>query len=196
METLLIIIIVAAVICVIGFLYWFFKKKLKISIKSTKTQKPKKQKKQKQKQPEKKSLYEIKKFNLVLTEKFMYRKELLFWKYINSILPHTFIAVPKVAMAAFVTTDGDKNLYNEVINKTLDIVIFDEQTMRPLLVVDVYDKSYDDDRMDEQEPKLFEIIKKLGLQVVHVFMKVDFDKEEAKRQIYQKLNIQIDNKDE
>lgn len=193
METLLIIIIVAAVFCVIGFLYWFFKEKLGISLKSTK---PKKQKKQKQKQPEKKSLYEIKQFNLVLTDKFMYRKELLFWKYLNSILPRTFIVVPKVAIPALVNPDGDKNLYNDVVDKTLDMVIFDEQNMRPLLAIDIYDNSYNDDRMDEQDPKLYAIVTKLGLQVVHVLMKVDFDKEEIKRQIYQKLNIQIGNKEE
>ena len=191
MDILLIIIIVAAACCVISFFYWFFKKKLKISKKSTKPPKPKKQKKQKQKQLEKKSLYEIKKFNLVLTEKFMYRKELLFWKYLNSILPHTFVAVPKVAMASLVSTDGDKNLYNEIASKTLDIVVFDEQTMRPILVVDVYDNSYNDDCLEEQDPKLYEIVTKLGLKVVKVLMQLNLNKEEIKRQIYQKLNIQI-----
>ena len=193
MEALIIVIIVAAVICVISFLYWLFKKKLGVAIKLPKI---KKEKKPKQKQPERKSLYEIKNFNLVLTDKFMYRKELLLWKYLNSILPRTFIVVPKVAIPALVNPDGDKNLYNDVIDKTIDLVVFDEQNMRPLLAIDIFDNTYGDERMDEQDPKLYAIITKLGLKIIHVHMKIDFNKEEIKRQVYKELNVQIDAKDE
>lgn len=193
MEALIIVIIAAAVICVIAFLYWLFKKKLGVAIKLPKH---KKEKKPKQKQPEKKSLYEIKKFNLELTDKFMYRKELLLWRYMISILPRTFIVIPKVSIPSIVNPNGDKNLYNDVIDKTLDLVVFDEQNMRPLLAIDIFDNTYGDERMDEQDPKLYAIISKLGLKMVHVHMKLDFNKEEIKRQVYKELNIQLNEKDE
>ena len=192
MEALIIVIVVAAVICVGAFFYWLFKKKLGVSIKLPK---PKKEKKKKQKQPEKKSLYEIKKFNLELTDKFMYRKELLLWRYMISILPRTFIVIPKVSIPSIVNPNGDKNLYNDVVDKTLDLVVFDEQNMRPLLAIDIFDNTYGDERMDDQDPKLYAIVTKLGLKILHVHMKLDLDKEEIRRQVYKELNIQMDNED-
>ena len=125
----------------------------------------------------------------------MYRKELLFWKYLNSILPRTYIALPKVALVSIINPDGDKNLYNEVFDRTLDIVIFDEQQMRPVLAIDIYDNTYNDDKIEISDPKLFAVISKLGLKLQTILLKLDFDREEVKKQIYKQLNIQLEKED-
>ncbi|MBQ3495046.1 MAG: DUF2726 domain-containing protein [Clostridia bacterium] len=178
-----IVIAVLLGLCFVVFCYWLWSKK---------TKKAKKEKTKKQKKVKEQPKPQIKKLNMSLVDKFMYRKELLFWKYLVSILPKSYVCLPKVSLISIVSPDGDKNLYNEVIDRTLDIVIFDENTMHPVLTIDVYDNSYEDERIDERDPKLALILEKLELKVVYILMKLDFDREAAKRQIFEALNIQTE----
>lgn len=189
----LILIIIVGILCLIGLFYWFFKKKLGLSLKLKLKTKPKQKKEKPQK--EKPQKYTLKNFNLTLNQKFMYRRDLLFWKFLNTILPRTFVVVPKVAICTLIDPNGDKNLYNDLSGKTVDFVVFDEQDMRPILVVDLYDKSFNDDRLDEDDPQLYAVVTKLGLSVVHILMKAEFDRDAVKKQIYEKLNITIDKND-
>lgn len=189
----LVLIIIVGIICTFGLFYWFFKKKLGLSLKLKLKTKPKKKKEKPPK--EKPKTQQLKNFNLTLTDKFMYRRDLLFWKFLNTILPRTFVVVPKVAICTLIDPNGDKNLYNDLSGKTVDFVVFDEQNMRPVLVVDLYDKSFNDDKLDEDDPQLYAVVTKLGLGIVHILMKAEFDREAVTKQIYQKLNITIDKND-
>lgn len=131
----------------------------------------------------------VKDVNLAIIDKFMFRRDVIFWKYLNMILPKTRIACPKVCFAAILTPTGDKNTYNYLLDKFADFVIFDEQTMRPVLVIDLYDKTYIDDRLIDIHPLVHEVLKQIKLPLLEVHMSNDFDREQVKNKIFEALGI-------
>ncbi len=179
---IIIIVGVCFALMILGWLFKFIKNKKKTSLPKVKKIKEKKVKHKKQETT-------VKNVHLVVQETFMVRKELLFWKYLNSILPRRFVAVPKVALNTLVVPDGDKTIFNLVADKSLDFVVFGEQSMHPVLVIDIYDKSFNDENLEEQDPFLVEILNKLNLKVLHILVANDFDREETKKIIFKALNI-------
>ena len=119
----------------------------------------------------------------------MARKELLFWKYLNTILPREYIVVPKVAVNDLIEVEGDKSTYDRIASKTIDYVIFIEKTMYPALILDIYDKTYNDLKLEEQDPYITEVLTKMNLKVVEILVSSDFDREQTKEYIYSKLGL-------
>ena len=187
MIYLLLFVIVCLVIMFVG---WIFKKykAYKEEYKANNLVRPKFKFARKKK--EKKTI-EVKNIQLTLIEPFMQRKELLFWKYLNTILPTGYIAVPKVGLNTLVLPDGNKTVFNQIADKCLDFVVFTEGNMQPKLIIDVYDKSYLDRSIVEQEPFLLDVLNKLGVQVIEILVAENFDREEAKKKIYQQLDVEI-----
>lgn len=179
------IIIIIAICILLLIVFWLYKK-LK--------NRPKTNKKPKEKKP-KLAQTTFKNVNLTVNENYMVRKQVLFWKFLNLILPKEYIVVPKVALSDLLTPDGDKKIFNLIIDKTLDYVIFNEKTMYPALVIDIYDKLSGQANLSEQDPFLVNILNNLNLKVLHILVSANFDRENAKKEIYQALNINIQNDD-
>lgn len=160
-----------------------------INIQRAKPHKPKKEKVKKSKIAPKETT--IKNVHLTVKSPYMIRKEILFWKYLNLILPKQYICVPKVSIVDLLRPDGDKSIFRLIADKTLDYVIFNENNMSVALVLDIYDKSYGDEMLDEQDPFLHEILSKLGINVISIFVSSDFDRDKCKEKIYSALNINV-----
>lgn len=177
---IIIIVSLCLILMIMYFFYNLIKNKKKSSVKvKNKQKKPKKRKQE----------TTVKNVHLTLQETFMIRKELLFWKYLNYILPKKFIAIPKISLNTLVVPDGDKTIFNLISDKFLDFVVFLEQTMHPVLVIDIYDKSFNDEKLDEQDPFLVEVLSKLNLKVIHILVSNNFDREKTKSEIFEALNI-------
>ena len=176
-----IIIAVCAVALFLGWLYKFIKKHSDPA--TAKPKKPKEKKQKKEDQP----LFNQSKYKI--NQSYMIRKELLFWKYLNTILPREYIAVPKVAVNDLLEVEGDKSTYDRIASKTIDFVIFIEKTMYPALVIDIYDKTYNDLKLQEQDPYITEVLTKMKLNFVEILVSSDFDREQTKEYIYSKLGL-------
>lgn len=181
---IIVLISVCLILLLIAFIYKYFKKMKENHIPKLKEKKVKKKKDK---------VVTVKNINLKLTQNFMIRKEVLFWKYLNSILPKGYLAIPRVALNSLVLPDGDKTIYNLVVDKTLDFVIFEEREMNPVLVIDIYDKTFNDEKLDEQDPLLIDILNKLGVKVLQIFVSSNFNKDDTKNLIFKNLNIATEN---
>ena len=126
--------------------------------------------------------------NLAVVEKFMCRKEVEFYYFLNSILPKDKIAFPKVGVDNLLFPTTNKVAYNNLMSKYVDFVVFDEQTMKPLLVIDVYDDSYNDEILDEQEPFVKKVLKEVKLPIISIKIKGKYDAEEVKNKILEIIN--------
>ena len=178
--------VIIVIICGVGLLCgWIYKKYKKYKKDHIPKPKIKKQKKQKQ-------TAEIKNIPLTVITPFMERKEVLFWKYLHMILPKGMVAVPKVGLNTLVIPDGDRNIFNLVSDKALDFVIFSEDDMSVLLVIDIYDNSLSDRSLKEQDPYLANILSKLKIKVLQVLVSYDFDKIQTKKDIFKALDIKED----
>lgn len=186
MEIVIVVFVLAGLIAVFLLGKFFYKKFSSSSTPKVKVAKEKKKKpvkeKSKKEQPRKNT-------HLVVVEKYMFRREVLFWKFLNSILPRTVIVCPKVAVTSIVMPDGDKKFYNELMDKTVDYVVFDEQTMSPMLIIDIYDSTYDDAPLEERDPKVYESLESVRLKILSLKIQTYFDKEEIKTKIFKALNI-------
>ena len=163
-----------------GWLYTFVKKHIKNGPPKEKKVKVKTFKKEKVQPSFMQSTYKI-------NNNFMLRKEVLFWKYLNTILPKEYIVVPKVEVGNLVEVEGDKTLLNRIATKTIDYVIFNEKTMYPVLILDIYDKTYNDLKLEEQDPYITEVINKLGLKYLEILVSSDFDRDKTRNLILEKL---------
>ncbi len=178
--------------CCVGALAIFYLVKF-ISNQLKKPKKPKKEKTKKRKSKIAPQETIVKNVHLTVKSPYMMRKEVLFWKYLNLILPKQYIVVPKVSLVDLFIPDGDKSIFRLIADKTLDYVIFNEQNMSVALVIDIYDKSYSDEQLEEQDPFLLEILSKLNIKVLSLMVASDFDRDLAKDKILSALGINTSN---
>lgn len=131
-----------------------------------------------------------------VVEKYMFRREVKVLIALNQILPRQFISLPKVAVANLIEPVGSKQLYNSIKEFFVDFVVFEEATMKPLLVVDVYDNSFDDELLKNHNPELIEIFKKLKIKVIDFAVKGDINMQELKEKLYLALGLGTESRPE
>ncbi len=121
--------------------------------------------------------------HLELQEKFMFRKQLKFYYLLHKILPKEFIAFPNVGVDNLCKPLGNRLEYNKILSKYVDFVIFEEATMKPLLVIDVYDMSYGDGAITEFEPDVIKALEAIKLPLVQFLIKDTYDEKVIKEKI-------------
>lgn len=181
MEVVLAIIIIIISLYVLYKIFVYLKKKG--FFKKENKVKQKKEKKQKNK--------DISKImgSVTLVDKYMYRREVKTLIALNRVLPTNFIALPKVGVANFLEPMGSRNLYNEVKDYFVDFVIFEEETMKPRLVIDVYDNSFEDELLKHRHPLLMEVLSDLKINVLEIAVRGEVDLEILKDLLIKNLGI-------
>ena len=132
---------------------------------------------------------------LQITEKYMFQIELKILSVLNQSLSAEYIALPKVCLGSLLAPKGSKVVYNILADKVVDFVIFEKSTMKPVLVVDIYDNTFNDEALSEQDPNLTKILTDLKLPIVAFLVKGNVNMEEFKNLINSKLP-QKEKKDE
>lgn len=175
----ILIYIILAIVGLLGIYYLFdFLKKKGI----VKTElKVKKEKKPAEKQ--------VKADTLRITEKYMYRRELKVLIALNQVLSRQYISLPKIALGKILEPDGNKTLYNKIKDHFVDFVVFEEATMKPLAIVDVYDNSFEDELIKDANPELYQVLKNLKLPVVELPVRGDVDMALLKEKMFAALKI-------
>lgn len=149
------------------------------------------EKKPKQKKAKQKTLYNP--GTVTLVDKYMYRREVKALIALNRVLPKQYIALPKVGVANLVRPEGTRNLFNTVKDYFVDFVIFEEATMKPLLVVDVYDNSFEDELLKHRHPDLIEVFDSLKLNYIEIAVRGEIDLLVLKQTLDQALGIKPEN---
>lgn len=189
-NTLIIIIIISVLMILIAF--YGIKK-----YKNSKKNKPKKEKKVKVKVKKDKKVKKNKKpeksFNDIgsyvdINTKYLFRKELKLLILINKILPKGFIVFPKVGVDLILTPVGNKSLYESIHGEYLDLVIFEEDTMKPRIAIDLYDGSIGDEQLDIHHPNVLKALDSAELPIISFKVKTEYTEEEIKEPIFKILN--------
>ena len=114
---------------------------------------------------------------LIVKEKFMFQIELKVLSLLNKACESNFIALPKVNLGSLLSPNGSKLAYNAVADKVVDFVIFEKSTMKAVLIVDVYDNSFNDEALSEQDPSVTKLLSDLKLPIHAVLIKRAFDEQ-------------------
>lgn len=194
-------------LCVVGGLALLFGLYILIKkVKAKQTDEKKKQKKEKkekraqkkeQKREEKLAKLEAMKKKGAYcdtVDKFLYRKEIKIFILINRILPKGYIVFPKIGLDTILEPIGDHALYDSVKGKYVDFVIFKQDTMKPVAVVDIFDGSIDDEQLDVNCPEVVEALNSAELPIVSFKVKPDYAEDEIKTPIYNALKVQTEEK--
>lgn len=122
-------------------------------------------------------------------DKFLFRKEVKVFILINKILPKGYICFPKIGLETILQPIGSHDLYNSIKGKYVDFVIFKQETMKPLAVVDIFDGSIDDEQVEIDSPEIVEAIKSADLPLVSFRVKPDYLIDEIKQPLFDALKI-------
>ena len=126
-------------------------------------------------------------------DKFLYRKEIKLFILINKALPKGYIAFPRIGVDTILEPVGSRALYDSIKGQYVDLVIFEQETMKPKIVVDVYDGSIGDEQLDIESPQVIEALKSAELPVVYFKVKSDYTVDEIKEPILKILEPQEEN---
>lgn len=139
---------------------------------------------------------EIKGSYVDLVNKFLFRKEFKVLVLVTRILPKGYVAFPKIGLDTILEPVGRKDLFERIKNCYLDIVIFDEVTMKPKAAIDIFDGSIGDEQVEIATPDVTFALKTVELPLISLKVKTDYSENEIKDPIYKALNINVEEKKE
>ena len=125
---------------------------------------------------------------LLVKEKFMFQIELKILSLLNKACENNFIALPKVNLGSLLQPNGSKLAYNAIADKVVDFVIFEKSTMKAVLIVDIYDNSFNDEALAEQDPLVTKLLTDLKLPIHSVLVKRIFDEQAFIKEIKDIIN--------
>ncbi|MBL8811602.1 MAG: DUF2726 domain-containing protein [Planctomycetaceae bacterium] len=122
-----------------------------------------------------------------LTRNFLSPAELSFYKVVIRVLPSdiTVSIKPRLADVLFVPRDAPSRwtLENKIRSKHVDFLLCSVETMKPLLAIELDDKSHDRSDRSERDEFVNRAFAAAGIGVLHVRVKSGYVPEEIRAQI-------------
>jgi hypothetical protein len=111
-----------------------------------------------------------------------------FYRLAVQVLQEKYTVCPKVSMAELLfATNGDQAAKNRIIQKRIDFVVCETQTMKPVYAIELDDKSHNAPQRQERDKFLDAAFKAAGLPLVHIENKAGYSREELIMQLLQPL---------
>lgn len=130
----------------------------------------------------------ITKVDVKLNKDYCTEAEMKFLENLHRAMPKDFIAFPRVGVDQLVLPNKDKNAYNAIMSKYLDVVVFTRKDMTPVLVIDLVQKSsVQSMQLDELDPNVLKVLKAVKLNVVKIFIEPTYDLDKLKEQVLNNL---------
>lgn len=182
MDLISLIIIIALSLIVLFLFYTIIKAK------ASKQKDAKPAAKPEEKKEEKKPQTSAPSGNLVINKKFMHQTEVDFMNALIKSLPNFCVVMAKVSLKSIIKPSVGNFNSDDVYNQIIDFCIFNQRTMTPILIVDLYNVDFEKKNIDTQNKQVTEILRKAGLTTVFFQTKNEYDKEEIKREILQAIS--------
>ena len=122
----------------------------------------------------------ISKIDVGLNSNFCSNQEMKFLEYLHRAMPKDFIAFPRVGVDQLVSPKKDRNAYNAIMSKYVDVVVFTRKNMTPVLVIDLIQKGSAQQQYEELDPNVIKVLKAVKLNLLKVEMEEAYDIEALK----------------
>lgn len=130
----------------------------------------------------------ITKVDVKLNKDYCTEAEMKFLENLHRAMPKDFIAFPRVGVDQLVSPNKDKNAYNAIMSKYLDVVVFTRKDMTPVLVIDLVQKSsVQSMQLDELDSNVLKVLKAVKINVVKIFIEPTYDLDKLKEQVLNNL---------
>ena len=129
------------------------------------------------------SIKYIKEGNVEINIEYLKKEEIKFLEFINKIITKEYIVYPKVGVENIIKPVGNRILYNSILGTYVDYCMFEKSTMKPILVLDIYDNSFGDEPLTLMSENVTDILKKVNLPILSIQVKDKYNEEEIKQKI-------------
>ena len=129
----------------------------------------------------------IAKVDVGLNSHFCSEKEMKFLEYLHRAMPKEFIAFPRVGVDQLVSPKKDRNAYNAIMSKYVDVVVFTRKDMTPVLVIDLIQKGSAQQQYEELDANVIKVLKAVKLNLLKVEMEDAYDIEALKTNVLKAL---------
>lgn len=129
----------------------------------------------------------ISKVDVSLNSNFCSNQEMKFLEYLHRAMPKDFIAFPRVGVDQLVSPKKDRNAYNAIMSKYVDVVVFTRKDMTPVLVIDLVQKGSAQQQYEELDPNVIKVLKAVKLNLLKVEMEEAYDIEALKESVLKAL---------
>lgn len=130
----------------------------------------------------------ITKVDVKLNKDYCSELEMKFLENLHRAMPKELIAFPRVGVDQLVSPNKDKNAYNAIMSKYLDVVVFTRKDMTPVLVIDlVQNSSVQSMQFDELDSNVVKVLKAVKLNVIKVELTQTYDLEKLRENVLNAL---------
>jgi len=137
---------------------------------------------------EKKDRYKYKRKDFLMS-----RPEHEFFDILVAVLGNEYYVFPQIHLSTIIDNkvvgQNWKGAFNHVNQKSVDFVVCDKNNIKPLLAIELDDKSHEKEDRKERDRDVEEILRDSDMPLVRFENHGSFDKEEIKRVVMEKLKI-------
>ena len=126
-----------------------------------------------------------------LKERFCTEREMKFLEALHKALPREFIAFPYVGVDNIVNPKNDKNAYNKIMAKYIDVCIFYRRTMQPVLAIDLFNSNPIKQALKKMDKDVYDALKMINLPIIEIKLVEHYDLNILKKNIYDSLPPKI-----
>ena len=125
--------------------------------------------------------------SLELNQHYCSEAEMKFLEALHKALPRDFIAFPYVGVDNIVNPIGDKNMYNKILSKYVDVCVFLRRTMTPVLAIDLFNSNPIVQALKKMDRDVYDALKCAKLPIVEIRMAETYDLNILKKNIIDNL---------
>lgn len=136
---------------------------------------------------EKKSVYNYKRKDFLMS-----RAEHEFFDILVGIVGNQYYIFPQIHLSTIldnkVVGQNWRGAFRHIDEKSVDFVICDKAYIKPLLAIELDDRTHDQDKRKERDSEVERILNKAGLPLLRFGNHGHFDKEEIKKIVLEKIH--------
>ena len=113
--------------------------------------------------------------NLKLVDNYCSEIEMKFLEALHKAMPRELIAFPYVGVDNVVCPKNDKNNYNKILSKYIDVCIFYRRTMQPVLAIDLFNSNPIKQALKKMDSDVYEALKLVNIPIVEIKLVDEYD---------------------
>lgn len=129
--------------------------------------------------------------SVVLVDNYCTEIEMKFLEALHKAMPRELIAFPYVGVDNIITPKNDKNIYNKILSKYVDVCIFYRRTMQPVLAIDLFNSNPIKQTLKKMDSDVYEALKIANIPIVEIKLVDNYDINILRKNIFDCLPPKI-----
>lgn len=129
--------------------------------------------------------------SITLVDNYCTETEMKFLEALHKAMPRELIAFPYVGVDNIVLPKNDKNFYNKILSKYVDVCIFYRRTMQPILAIDLFNSNPIKQALKKMDSDVYDALKAVNIPIVEIKLVENYDINILRKNIFDCLPPKI-----